>query len=736
MKNKPVITPALIIILQTFLFLPCAAQEPHAAEQPSELCGAPPPVEEPTASTIPEGETILHADETRLEENIFTLKGNVQIEALGKQLRADKIEYDHTSGEAEVSGNVTYRQQGLRLEADKGIARFQQNRSEFDHIGYELTQFGGRGEADHIQIDPGVVNLSKVTYTTCPKERQDWRLVAKKITLDQEKKIGTATNVRVLFRNVPLYYFPRFTFPISDQRKSGFLSPTFGNSSRSGAEVYIPYYWNIAPSRDATFTLHAMSDRGLQLNSELRTLQSNGYGTLKFDYLPDDRIYKDYRSFLSYRHRTDLNRFWRMDVAVDDVSDNQYFEDFGQTDNLTSITHLERRLDFRYDREYWFAQARFHDFQSIGVAKAYRRLPQLVLDAEAPTFQGQLNYFLQAEWVRFDHPDDVVTGQRLDLQPGVTVEWRRPAYYVNPRLSERYTRYQLDSFPGLVDNSPARTTPIFSLDSGLYLERPVSWHNKPHLLTLEPRLYYLYIPYRDQSDIPLFDTDTLDFSFAQLFRNNRFSGPDRQGDANQLTLAISSRLIQDGQTKETLQLNLGQIIYLDDRRVGLTGTQAETRNSSDFVGEISGQWNAKIGFRVSGLWDPERNRANKAVLEMRYHRDPRRLVNLAYRYDRGNVKQTDLSTRWELSPRWNAVARWTYSMYDERTIEALGGVEYDACCWSLRMVARRYLVTNSPDLENAIYLQLTLKGLTSLGTKIDDLLERSILGYQARSTVQ
>lgn len=736
MKNKPVTAPVLFIFLLMFQFTPCAAEELLTPLRTDELCAAPAAEEATATSPLLAGQTILHADQTSLEENILTLKGNVQIEALGKQIRADKIEYNNTLREAEASGHVNYRQEGLNIDADKGIAKFQENRSEFENIGFELTQYGARGEAEYVLIEPRTINLNRVTYTTCPMERQDWRLVAKKIKLDQQEKVGTATNVRVLFRNVPLFYFPRFTFPISDQRKSGFLTPSFGNSSRSGAEVYIPYYWNIAPSRDATFTLHAMSRRGLQLNSEFRTLQSNGAGILKFDYLPSDRIYDDYRSFLSYRQRTDLNRFWRMDVAVDDVSDNQYFEDFGLNSDLTSITHLERRVDFRYDREYWFAQARFHDFQSIGVAKAYRRLPQLVLDAEAPTFEGQLNYFLQSEWVRFDHPDNVVTGQRLDLQPGVAVEWRRPAYYVNPRLSARYTLYQLDSFPGIVDESPSRTTPIFSLDSGFFLERPVSWHHKPHLLTLEPRMYYLYIPYRDQSNIPLFDTDNLDFSFAQLFRTNRFSGPDRQGDANQLTLAISSRLIQEGQTKETLQLNLGQIIYLDDRRVGLTGNQAETQNSSDFVGEISGQLNARVGFRVSGLWDPERNRANKAVLEMRYHQDPRRLVNLAYRYDRGNVKQTDLSTRWELSRRWNAVARWTYSMYDERTIEALGGVEYDACCWSARLVARRYLVTNSPELENAVYLQLTLKGLTSLGTKIDDFLERSILGYQARSTVQ
>jgi len=377
--------------------------------------------------------------------------------------------------------------------------------------------------------------------------------------------------------------------------------------------------------------------------------------------------------------------------------------------------------------------------RSIAVtSRPYKRLPQVLFNYGSPRKYGQLNYGLQSEAVYFERGDDAiftdnVNGLRVNLQPYISYPVRTVATYLEPKLSLDYTQYSLED-SGSFTNDPSRVLPIFSMDSGIFLERETRLFNTGFLQTLEPRLFYLYVPNEDQSDLPVFDTGLLTTSFDSLFREDRFSGGDRQGDANQLTLAVSSHLINQETGQDLGYVSLGQIFYLSDRKVILPGGTVRDEDSSAFIAEFNTKvikhWN--IGGDI--IWDPNiGNGTEKITAQATYNPAPGKILNLAYRVrrDSTDIEQSDISFRWPLHRKWSVVGRWNYAIPEGRSLETFGGIEYESCCWGVRVVARRFLTDIDGDFETGVFLQMELKGLAGIGKKTVNFLKQQIPGYQS-----
>lgn len=702
------------------------------------VCGTPArahPAGTATAGLDP-GQTRIRADRLWGTEDRFVLRGDVVIRRDHERMRADRVVYDKSGNRIQAQGNVVYHRPGLEIQGQSGYTQIEGERGAFDLTHYELTQYNARGNADRVERLSATLNrLANATYSTCPDERKDWELIARHVELDQGRGVGTARGVTVEAKGVPVLYTPYISFPIDDRRKSGFLLPSLGRSDETGADVSIPYYWNIAPNRDATLTARYMNKRGLQLQGEYRYLHRRSRGQLGFEYIPDDDVFGDARSLVTYEHHSRFDA-WRLNADISSVSDDRYFEELGNSLSLASLTHLERRIDARYDQEQWSALIRAQDFQAVGdIVDSYRRLPQLVSRATIPG--GRLTYHWYAELVNFDHRDDVPTGTRLDLKPGISLEYRRPAGYLRPTLSIRHTQYALTQPDPTQPEHPDRTLPIGSLDSGLFFERQTALGRRAYTQTLEPRLFYLYVPGEEQDTIPRFDTGELDFSFAQMFRDNRFSGADRQGDANQLTVALTTRYLDQHSGREHLRASIGQIYYFRDRKVTLQpGDAPGTQDSSAVVGEVSAALWAHNRVTAGLHYDLHDEQIDRAVLRYHYQSDNEHILNAAYRLRRDDLEQADVSVFWPLGRRWKALARWNYSLRDDRVLEAFGGLEYDTCCWAVRLVARQHVNTVDGGENRAFYVQVVLKGLGRLGEDIDTLMERGILGYRADTVVQ
>lgn len=690
--------------------------------------------------------TYLDADTSEaLQNEIFNFWGDVLVRRSGKELEADTVTYNRTEDTLQAAGNIRLRQQNLSLQGDTGHYNLGNETGEINTVeDFRLPEIHGRGSADRVLLESrDHQRILGGIYTTCNSGNDDWYLHSSNIKLDQAEGVGTARNVWIEFKGLPIFYSPYLSFPLNDKRKSGFLAPSLTSSTETGTDLRIPYYFNLAPEYDATLTTRNISKRGLQLQGEFRYLTPQGHGQLDLGYLPDDSLQNRDRALLGYRHSGTLAPRWSTDINYNYVSDKNYFEQLGDTLSVASTTHLERRAEATYREDNWSATGRLQAYQTVdetlpGSSRPYQRLPQLLFSSTQPEYPWGGNTSFSGEYVHFDRIDSL-TAQRIDLHPTVTTPYSSEAGYLQPALSLRHTQYLLnDKTPGTSYDS-SRTLPIFSLDSSVFFERDANFGARRFTHTLEPRLFYLYVPYQDQSDIPVFDSGLTGFSFANMFQSNRFSGADRVGDANQITLAISSRLLDGNSGQERLRASLGQIHYFRDRRVTLPGGAVETAANSDIIGELSSSefiqhWSATANL----LWNRQQSKLSTGTVGLRYRSDDKHLINLSYRYQQNSLEQTDVSAVWPLSRnqqrQWNAVARWNYSLPDSRTLESLFGVEYDTCCWRARVTARHFINDTAGGSNTALFLQLELKGLTSFGDQeyrrgLEGLLDASTFAY-------
>ena len=479
-------------------------------------------------------------------------------------------------------------------------------------------------------------------------------------------------------------------------------------------------------------------------DTEFRYLTRNSSGLLDLGYLPYDKILDERREAVHYNHRGKLTPRLNDNINISYVSDGDYLSDFGGGLAAATTVNLERNAELNYLGDDWSTQMRLQGYQTLDEtipesSRPYQRLPQILLNTNRPLVKNELNYQLYSEFVNFERQDRV-TSERLDIQPVITFPLSTIATYVIPKINLHYTQYYLhDQDPG-VENKQYRTIPIFSLDNRVFLEKDSEWGSRKFLQTLEPRLFYLYAPYKDQSDIPIFDSGTPDFNITTMFLENRFSSVDRVGDANQISLSITSRLIESNSGIERLMGSIGQTYYFRDREVTLPGEPVDTSKQSDIFAEASALITTRLATDGDLLWDVENNQISTGDIQFRYRAESRHVINLSYRYRRDvpgqtdGLSQTDFSLLWPLSPAWHIIGRWYYSLLDNQQLDAIAGLEYQSCCWKLQMMTRHYLqqaaTADTPVIyDNAFYIQLELKGLAGVGRAMKDILQESILGY-------
>ena len=679
----------------------------------------------------------ISADEVEMErdKNVSHFKGNVVVRRGTQKMISDRMDYNKNTDVADAESNVRYTKGTLSIDADKANYNLGKNQGQFDNARYKLASKHASGTATTIEKQgPTLTKLTDASYTTCDPGDEDWSLRASEVHLKHDEGRGEAWHTTVRFMGVPFLYTPYMQFPITDERMSGFLTPSFGTSSEGGADLSVPYYWNIAPDKDLTTTLRYMSDRGAQLNGEFRYLTQANNGLLNIEYLPDDDLYSEDRSLVSYLNTWNPGNNWSGQLLYNEVSDNDYFTDLSGSLSTSSITHLDRKAEINYSTDRWSASGLLETFQTVSssiaaASRPYKRLPRLGFNSVLPEQNYGLEYMLDAEYVYFDH-DINTRGHRLNLTPGISLPIETLGWFIKPSLRLNHTSYDLDNQTPGQDDSPSRTLPVFSLDSGIFLERNTKISGTDYIHTLEPRLFYLNVPYKNQTAIPVFDTSTYDFSTSQFFSENRFSGIDRIGDANQLTVALTSRLLDDQSGREVASATLGQIYYFRDRDVTLPAGTAGTNSDSNVIAALT--LRPTEAWYLSGelQYDNDNSETDKGTLGIRYNLDDKHIFNVSHRFQRDSLEQTDFAFYWALTNQWRAIGRWNYSVRDEQDLEYLAGLEYQSCCWALQLVSRNYLNGTGGEDNAVIMLQLTLKGLTSLGDDIDSLLEEGILGYQ------
>lgn len=689
------------------------------------------------------------------------LTGAASATRADQRLRADSIEYDIQKDSALAKGSVRYEDATNAFYASEARADLGKDTTELSDVRYALKARRGQGRASLVRTEGGQqTHLENVTYSACPGEVPAWQIEASTLDIDNEAGQARASDFKLRVGGVPILYAPYASFPIDDRRKTGLLAPKLGFGSE-GLDLAVPYYWNLAPNYDATLTPRFIGDRGAQLGGEFRYLLLQGSGQIDGEWLPDDDLLGRDRERLRLRHNGVLMPGLRLDADINHVSDDRYFIDLGDSLNTSSTSVLGSFAQISGGGRNWNWSVLADQYELIlpdvnerFQADPYKRLPRAALNFNER--RGGLRYGIQSEWVSFSRDEYCVDdgsgaclstqsaeGRRLDLTPYLGYEWRPTWGHLRLRSSLRHTRYDLDRYlsastacrlDGSCPDRINRTTPIFSADGGLLFERQNAFGFSDLRQTLEPRLYYLHVPERDQTGIPVFDTAPLDFSFNQLFRENRYTGADRQADANQLTLAITSRLLDDQLGEERAAFSLGQVYYFDAPTVYLPDELAagiiDQRQRSAYVAEvrarISETWSITGGLRH----DPETDNTDFGAVRLQKRFGDQGLLNVGYRYRPDRLEQGDISALIPINDNWRGVFRWNYSLRERTTLEAVAGFEYINCCYSVRLLSRNYLRGIGTERRNAIFLEFELTGLGSLGRDTGDFLRRAILGYQ------
>ncbi|MFJ4085787.1 LPS-assembly protein LptD [Pseudomonas psychrophila] len=780
-----------------------------------------PGMNDPTSKS--DSPTFIGAKASRYqqEEQIATLAGDVVMRQGSMQIEADEASLYQAESRGELNGKVRLRDNGALIVGDHADVQLDTGAAKVDNAEYVLHKSRIRGSALYAKrAEDSIIRLKDGTYTTCEPNSNAWQLKGNNITLNPATGFGTATNVTLRVKDIPVFYTPYIYFPIDDRRQSGFLPPSFSSSSDTGFMLVTPYYFNLAPNYDATLYPRYMTKRGLLMEGELRYLTESSEGQFGAAYLNDDNDdrkrqtdYTDKRYMLNWQHKGGLDSRVLTEVDYTKISDPYYFQDL-ESDQIgvESRDYLNQQGAVSYRGDSYTARLNAQAYQLATVTQItpYNMLPQLTLNGALPQQPGGLNIAYNTELVRFDRSlengsytnedgtvdprlDNNVTGlarangTRMNLAPSVSLPLNWSYGYLTPSLKYMYTQYDLDldgigktqlaTTGGKFDSSVSRNVPIASVDSGLYFDRNTNWFGTNYRQTLEPRAFYLYVPERNQDNIPIFDTSESTFSYSSLWRDNRFTGTDRVGDENKLSLGLTSRLIEDNGF-ERQRISVGQAYYFKDRKVQLPGIDDDRKDSTssmspyalEYAYRFNRDWRATADYN----WDPETRspRSGSAMMHYQPEDNPNKVVNIGYRYrndqvrydqytgkwtvgggdylspgqpgyikDYYKIQQHDFSVIWPIVPQWNAISRWQYDYNRNRTLEAFGGFEYDNCCWKLRLISR-YWVSNdeytqaAPQNEkgdHGLFLQVVLKGLGGVvGTKVESFLDKGIQGYRER----
>lgn len=682
--------------------------------------------------------------------------GNARLRKRGQAFYADWMRHDTPTDVLNAKGNVRIEQDREILQGDTLRYEMATDRGYMDRPRYllmstpetgpisrgaaSLVQTEGRGTAEQLLFEgPGQYRVQTASYTTCEPGNDAWYLRANQLDIDRNRDVGVARDASIVFFDVPIFYSPYLSFSLHQQRKSGFLTPSYRTSNTTGFEFTTPVYWNIAPDMDATLYPRYMTKRGLQLGGEFRYLNSKGKGEARAEMLANDQQIGRDRWGLFTKHQQALDNGWNSQLNINRVSDGKYFTDLSTQVAVTSQVYLSNDLTLSRGGNWGdggtygfsaYAQ-RWQTLQADPLAPLvapYNREPQLTLTAQRLMRWGDLD--MLSSFTSFAHPS-LVNGKRTVVNPSFSLPLQNAFAYVTPKAGVHVTHYSMGSnnTAGLPDAT--RTLPVFSVDSGLVFERDMEARGEKLIQTLEPKAYYVHIPYKDQSRLPNFESGLQDINFATIFTENQFSGQDRINDANQLTLGVSTRFIDASTGIERLRAALAQRYYFEPQQVTIPGvpSRASDRNSSDLLAAVSGNiaknWTGDAGWQ----YNTDLKQTQKFNIAARYQPQAGKVVNLAYRETVNTLQQVDFSTQWPIDGRWTAVGRWNFSIRDGRTLEALAGVEYSDRCWALRIAAHRFATTTA-SASTSVFVQLELSGLSRIGNDPLDVLRRNISGYK------
>ena len=764
----------------------------------------------------------INAGATRYEQTTetSTLAGDVVIRQASLQIEADEANLYQQDNIGELRGNVRLRDRNALMVGDRAELELDSGAAKVENAEYVMHSGNRRGAAQYVKRqEDSIIRLKDGTYTSCEPGSNAWHLRGNNITLNPETGFGSATNVTLRVKDIPVFYTPYIHFPIDDRRQSGFLPPSISYSNRKGVDLTTPYYFNLAPNFDATLYPNYMSKRGLLTEGELRHLGKSSESRIGGAWLSDSederKLQSEYnkdRWMYTLQHEQGFNSRLLASLDYTELSDPYYFQDLRSNIISGSDETLDQKANLSWRGNSYVASFGMHAYEMANISDItpYDRLPQFSLAGALPYQPAGLKMSYTTEWTRFDRSlrkgnyrdkDGLLTpwndtrlkgldranGDRVHIEPAISLPMSWSWGFVKPTVKYAYTRYDLSldstgkaSLPTAqkYNGSPDRSVAVYSVDSGLYFDRDSQWFGKSYRQTLEPRLFYLYVPNEDQADLPLFDTSEIQFSYASLFRDNRFSGRDRIGDANQLSLGLTNRWLESNGF-ERQRISVGQAYYFSDRKVLLSGkdykdyaenTSTRSPYALDYMYQFTRDWRINTDL----MWDPDthRTRSGSAMFHYQPEDNLNKIVNFGYRYrndsnhynyntgrwetgssdytdrvtgkvykDFYKIEQTDASFMWPVLPQWSVIGRWQYDYNRNSTLEAFGGFEYDSCCWKLRLINRYWVDYDERNMrpqdnrrgDHGVFLQIVLKGLGGVtGNKVETFLDEGIQGYRER----
>ena len=676
------------------------------------------------------------------QDTVAEFQGNVEIISDGTQINADHARIDRNTQELIASGKVSYQDTQLKVSSKSVLLNTDSKMLVLEDSQYRLTNINGRGNAEQITLSEFEgVNLEEVSFSSCPPGSEDWRIQASSITLKPNGARGEVKHARFYVRDVPILYLPYFSFPVSDARQTGLLFPQIDSSSSTGVSYEQPYYWNIAPNYDATISPRLMSNRGTQLKTEFRYLTEHHNGQLNLEYLASDRDTQanSDRYFYRFTHYGQFAENWQVNAEVNGLSDSNYIVDLGSDFYNRADTHLYQTLGLKYFSEQIDFSLQFRDFEILGDhPDSYRALPEMKLNYQADIGAG-FEFAMHSEMAVFDNKNqDSPTATRVHLAPVLSFPYQAQWGELLAETTVLHTYYQQENIKNTtLDKEVTRTLGQAKLYGALEFERTTSWFGEQMTQTLEPKAQYLYTSFEDQSNIGLYDTTRLFNDFAGLFRGQEFTGLDRISDKNQITLGLTTRILNEN-NREQFKLSLGQIFYLKDNRLS-AATKEDDRSAlaAELDWQIGSKWYAHTEAQLSTFTE----KIERSSLSLEYQLSASKVVQLNHRYVRElsgeKINQVGLTASWPLAKNWQWVSRWYHDLNQHRTIESYTGIQYESCCWAMRFVVQRHLSNrfdndggqSTNEFDSGVAFKFVFKGLGG-NSASREMLKDGLFGYR------
>ncbi|MGB1262803.1 MAG: LPS assembly protein LptD [Cognaticolwellia sp.] len=706
-----------------------------------------------TAINANENFTILSATSSIKKGEHATFTGGVTLLNQDRSVVADRLTVNRSTSTLDANGDIHFQNKGIDIFADALNINQQQKTTSLTETSYQLNGSAGHGSAQAINIDGNEKTLSFIdsSFTTCYDPVPDWQMRASEITISADEKSLEAYHARFRLFDIPVFYLPYLTIPLTNERQSGFLYPKISSSKSSGLEIETPFYLNIANNVDATFTPRYMSERGTQLITEVRYLQGLQSGQIDIEYLNKDNKLSnndDSRYLARFQHIGTFSERFRAHVDYTTISDDNYLVDLGSSQFNSNDSYLYQIGEIAYFADNWQSKLKLQDFEVLGDhQRSYKTLPQIEISGQQAltSFDGIIDMY--AELSNFDSPDKTKpTAQRYHVEAGLLYPIATPAWFLNSEFKVLQTNYHQEniSVDSPLERNVSRTLPKVRLHGGVNFDRHLALFNQNYNQTVEPQLQYLYIPEKDQNNIGIYDTTNLQDDYRGLFRDRRFSGIDRIAQANQISWGVTSRLLTEDNT-EVLRFSLGRIFYFDESNFN-TSNQDEVADKSALAADVFLQLGRNWQISSDIQYNTDSSTTNKSQSTVDYLFSNNQTIQLNHRYARDvsgeSLEQMSLATNVNIAQRWQFVGRYTQDLQGKRSIESYAGLEYSSCCWGIRFTYHRHINSRIDDMANvnenrdafdsSFNIQFVYNGINrnKSSNSIGDMFNSSIFGYK------